>query len=281
MNYMIHLNHLKMKLGAALFAVLFVLSTVGAFAGGSRAAAPRAAESAPAQVTLTVAAAASLENVFTKQLIPAWEKDHPAVHIEGVYDSSGRLQIQIENGLAADVFFSAAVRQMDALVSGGFIDRSAVVPLLENRLVLIKPRDKTTAVSSFETIGRAAVIALGDPRAVPAGQYAEEALRKLGVWDGIQAKLSLGSNVTEVLNWVAAGNAEAGVVYATDAASSSNVEVITALPDGLLSAPVIYPAARLAKSANAGAADDFVRFLRSAPARRMFEDAGFAVRAAE
>jgi molybdate transport system substrate-binding protein len=268
------MNRIKRVICAA----LLVMTAGVAFAGGSRAA----AKNAPSQeqVTLTLAAAASLEKVFRQSLIPAWEKDHPAVRIEGIYDSSGRLQIQIENGLAADVFFSAAVRQMDALVAGGYIDRSAVVPLLENRLVLIKPRGKTTAVSSvssFETIGRAAVIAVGDPKAVPAGQYAEEALKKLGVWDGIQSKLSLGSNVTEVLHWVAAGNAEAGIVYATDAASSPDVEVIACLPEGLLSAPVIYPAASLSGSAHAAESAAFMTFLQSKEARSMFEAAGFSV----
>jgi molybdate transport system substrate-binding protein len=269
------MNRIKRVICAALLVV-----TAGvAFAGGSRAKDSAAQE----PVTLTLAAAASIEKVFRQSLIPAWEKDHPSVRIEGVYDSSGRLQIQIENGLAADVFFSAATRQMDALVDGGYIDQSAVVPLLENRLVLIKPRGKTTAVSSvssvssFETIGRAAVIAVGDPKAVPAGQYAQEALQKLGVWDGIQSKLSLGSNVTEVLHWVAAGNAEAGIVYATDAASSPDVEVIAALPDGLLSAPVIYPAAPLSRSAHPGLAADFMTFLQSKEARQMFQDAGFSI----
>lgn len=82
------------------------------------------------EVTLTFAAAASLENTFEDKLIPEFEKENPNIKVQGVYDSSGKLQIQIEQGLKADVFFSAATKQMDALVDEKYINKKDVVDLL-------------------------------------------------------------------------------------------------------------------------------------------------------
>jgi molybdate transport system substrate-binding protein len=256
------------------FVLIAAFAVSAVFAGGKK---QPAAEPAQAPVTITLAAAASLEKAFTEEVIPAWLKDHPNVKIEGVYDSSGRLQTQIENGLAADVFFSAATRQMDALVTGGYIDAQAVSPLLENKIVLIKPQGRTTSVTAFDNIQQAALIAVGDPKVVPAGQYAEEALTAIGNWTLIQPKLSLGSNVTEVLNWVAEASAEVGIVYATDAASQPKVEVITPLPAGILATPVIYPVAPLKASAHSKEAADFIAFLKSPAAAAVFEKYGFAL----
>ncbi|MDR2601964.1 MAG: molybdate ABC transporter substrate-binding protein [Spirochaetaceae bacterium] len=234
-------------------------------------------EKAAEKVTITVAAAASLEKAFTGDLIPLFTQKNPGIQVEGVYDSSGKLQTQIEQGLGADVFVSAAQKQMDALVSGGFIKNESVKPLLQNRLALIKPKGVETAVADFATIGAAKTqIAVGDPQSVPAGQYAKEALTTLGVWDSVEGRLSLGSNVTETLNWVAQASAEVGIVYATDAASSANVEVIALLPDGILSAPVIYPAAVVAASAKPAEAAAFAAFLGSPEALAIFEKYGFS-----
>jgi molybdate transport system substrate-binding protein len=266
------------------FLLITAVVTATAFAGGKKEAAPEPQATAPqaaapvaAPVVITLAAAASLEKAFTGELIPAWLKDHPTVTIEGVYDSSGRLQTQIENGLAADVFFSAATRQMDALVTGGYIDAQAVSPLLENKIVLIKPQGRATQVTAFDNIQRAAAIAVGDPKVVPAGQYAEEALTAIGNWSAIQGKVSLGSNVTEVLNWVAEASAEVGIVYATDAASQPKVEVVAPLPAGILATPVIYPVAPLKASAHGKEAADFIAFLKSQAAAAIFEKYGFAL----
>ena len=125
------------------------------------------------EVTLTFAAAASLENTFEDKLIPEFEKENPNIKVQGVYDSSGKLQIQIEQGLKADVFFSAATKQMDALVDEKYINKKDVVDLLENKLVLITGKQTTTEVKDFANITKAETIAIGAPEVVPAGQYAK------------------------------------------------------------------------------------------------------------
>ncbi|MDR2864592.1 MAG: molybdate ABC transporter substrate-binding protein [Spirochaetaceae bacterium] len=227
-------------------------------------------------VTIMVAAAASLENAYTKTLIPRFNAKYPNIIIEGTYDSSGKLQTQIEQGLQADVFMSAAKKQMNTLVEKGFVSAQSVIPLLENKLVLIKKKGTTSAAKDFATITQAKSIAIGDPASVPAGQYAEEAFSVIGNWKEIFAKASLGTNVTEVLGWVAAGSAEVGVVYATDAASQPDVEVITFLPEGILSAPVIYPVAVLAKSGHPKEAAIFVEYLASPEGLSIFKEYGFS-----
>lgn len=226
---------------------------------------------------LLVAAAASLKNVYEEELIPLFQEQNPGVIVKGVYDSSGKLQTQIEEGLEADVFMSAANKQMDALNEKGLIASDTMVDLLENKIVLIVPSGSETALTGFEDIAKAESIALGDPAFVPVGQYSEEALKSLGIWDEIQDRVSFGTNVTEVLAQVAAASADAGIVYATDAASMpEDVTVIAEAPEGSLKKKVIYPVAVTANSAHPAEAEAFVGFLQTEEAMAAFAAYGFA-----
>ena len=226
--------------------------------------------------SILVAAAASLKNAYEDELIPMFEEQYPGVTVEGTYDSSGKLQTQIEEGLEADVFMSAATKQMKALDEEGMIASDTIVNLLENKIVLIVPAGSDSQIDSFEKIGDAASIALGDPESVPAGQYAKETLTNLNVWDSIQDKVSFGTNVTEVLNQVAAANADAGIVYATDAASMADqVTVVAEAPEGSLEKKVIYPVAVVKATTHEDAAKAFVDFLQTPDAIKVFESYGF------
>ena len=236
-----------------------------------------AATEAAEETEILVAAAASLKNAYEEELIPMFETQYPGVTVKGTYDSSGKLQTQIEEGLEADVFMSAAKKQMKALDEEGMIDSDSIVDLLENKIVLIVPTGSDKGIQSFEHIGKADSIALGDPASVPAGQYSEEALTNLGLWDQIQDKTSFGTNVTEVLSQVAAGSVDAGIVYATDAASMADqVEVVAEAPEGSLKTRVIYPVAVVKDSANAEVAANFVEFLTTDEAMKVFEAYGFS-----
>ena len=226
--------------------------------------------------SILVAAAASLKNAYEDELIQMFEEQYPGVTVEGTYDSSGKLQTQIEEGLEADVFMSAATKQMKALDEEGMIASDTIVNLLENKIVLIVPTGSDSKMDSFEKIGDAASIALGDPESVPAGQYTKEALTNLNVWDSIQDKVSFGTNVTEVLNQVAAASADAGIVYATDAASKADqVTVVAEAPEGSLEKKVIYPVAVVKATAHEDAAKAFVDFLQTPEAIAVFESYGF------
>ncbi len=226
------------------------------------------------EATVTLAAAASLEYAFTEELIPLFEEENPGITVEGTYDSSGKLQTQIESGLDADIFFSAATKQMDALNEEGLVVSDSITELLENKIVLIVPSEsENEEIQSFEDITKAEMIALGDPESVPVGQYSEESLTNLGIRNEIQDKVSFGTNVTEVLNWVAESSAECGIVYATDAATTDKVRIIAEAPEESLSSPVVYPVARLNDDE---AAEKFFDFICSDEAMAVFEEYGFS-----
>ena len=234
-----------------------------------------AAELEPAEIL--VAAAASLKNAYEEELIPMFQEQYPGVTVKGTYDSSGKLQTQIEEGLEADVFMSAATKQMKALNEEDMIVSDTITDLLENKIVLIVPSGSDSGLASFEGIEKAESIALGDPASVPAGQYAEEALTNLGIWDKIQDKVSFGTNVTEVLNQVAAASADAGIVYATDAYSMADqVKIVAEAPEGSLEKKVIYPVAVVKNTAHQDQARAFVEFLKTDEAMAVFEKYGFS-----
>ena len=227
--------------------------------------------------SILVAAAASLKNAYEDELIPMFEEQYPGVTVEGTYDSSGKLQTQIEEGADADVFFSAAMKQMNALEDEGLVDADSVVELLENKIALIVPKDSTLGITGFEDITKAEKIALGDPESVPVGQYSKEAFENLGMWDDVEAKTSFGTNVTEVLSWVAAGSADAGIVYLTDATTSDQfdqVKVIGYAPEGSVS-KVIYPVGVVSASTKKDAAQKFVDYLGTDDALSFFAEYGF------
>ena len=227
------------------------------------------------EVSITIAAAASLKNCMDDKLIPMFNEKYPNIKVDATYDSSGKLQTQIEEGAEIDVFMSAATKQMNELNEEGLIDSDSIVELLENKVVLIVPKGNNKEIKTFEDILKSDKIAIGDPESVPAGQYAKELLENLKIWDEVSEKASLGTNVTEVLNWVAEASADAGIVYSTDAASNDKVEVVLEAPEGSVS-KVIYPVGIIKNSENKEAAKSFTDFLQSAEAIKVFESYGFS-----
>ena len=163
--------------------------------------------------------------------------------------------------------------QIDKLNKADYVE---VIKTFKGKMPCTICKITQKGLEAFEDIEKASSIALGDPASVPAGQYAEEALTSLGIWDRIQDKVSFGTNVTEVLNQVAASSADAGIVYATDAASmAEQVDVIAEAPEGSLKKKVIYPVAVLKGSAHSEEAADFVEFLKTEEAMKVFEEYGF------
>ena len=261
-------NHKRML--AVLVMMVMSMSSLMACTGESKKEAEPKIEG-----ELFIAAAASLEYAYTEELIPMFQTQYPDIIVTGTYDSSGKLQTQIEEGLEADIFMSAATKQMNALLEQGLIEAESVVELLENKIVLIVPANSDLAIATFEEIINADIIAVGDPESVPAGQYAKEALTNLGLWDVVEKKMSMGTNVTEVLNWVAEGSANAGIVYATDAATTDSVKVVAEAPEQSLATKVIYPVGVLANSEQKEIAELFIEFLQSKEAMEVFEEYGF------
>ena len=227
---------------------------------------------------VNLAAAASLKNVYDEKLIPMFKEKYPGVKVTPTYASSGDLQSQIENGLQADVFMSAANKHMNKLAEEGLVDNKTNVQFLENKVVLIVPKDSTANITSFDDLKKVnGTIAIGDPESVPAGQYAKEAMTNLGIWNDTESKLSLGTDVTAVLNQVAQGSADCGIVYSTDAKSNDGVKVVCEAPDGALKTPVIYPVAQLTNSTHPDAAKAFMDFLQTKEAKDIFVEYGFTI----
>lgn len=273
------------RIGVAVLAACMVLSCVGCGSSSNKGAAEGTTEVAAegGQTKIPVAAAASLQATFDDELIPLFEKENPGVTVEGTYASSGDLQQQIESGLDADVFFSAAISNMDTLVDENLVDKDTVVDLLKNDVVLITPKDSKLGIKGFKDITKADTIAIGDPESVPAGKYAKEILTNLGVYDEVEKKASLGASVIEVLSWVAEGSADAGIVYATDAQTENTngddkeVEIVATAEDSMMQTPVIYPVGTVSSSAHKDEAKAFEDFLQTDEAKAILEKAGFTI----
>ena len=126
-----------------------------------------------------------------------YKKEHENVKFVFNFDSSGTLKTQIEEGAPADIFISAAMKQMDELDKGGFIKKDSIVKLLENKVVLIQPKDAKTEISSFEDVAtdKVSMVAIGNAD-VPVGQYTEQIYKNLGLWDQVAAKANLATNVS-------------------------------------------------------------------------------------
>ncbi|MGI6029996.1 MAG: molybdate ABC transporter substrate-binding protein [Eubacteriales bacterium] len=227
-------------------------------------------------VELNISAAASLTDV-AEDLTQLYAEKAPEVTLTFTFGSSGALQTQIEQGAPCDIFFSAAVKQMDALQEQDLIDVDSRVDLLQNKVVLIVPAGAENPAGSFEEVAGDGVslVALGEPSSVPVGQYSEEVFTSLGILDDVKAKANYGSDVRQVLTWVESGEVDCGVVYATDAATSDQVQVVCEAPEGSCQ-PVIYPVAVTSGSGQPQAAADFVEFLQSDEAMEIFAQYGFA-----
>ena len=236
--------------------------------------APSALANAP--VELNVFAAASLTESLT-EIEELYKAVQPDVTLSFNFDSSGTLQKQIESGATVDIFLSAARKQMDALAEDGYLLEDTRKDLLTNKVVLIVPEGSELGLTGFEDVAGEAVklVALGNSD-VPVGQYAQEIFTELGLWETISAKASLGSNVKEVLAQVESGAVGCGVVYATDAATATGIEVVAEAPADSHK-PVVYPGAVLKRSANAHAAKAFLAFLETPEAVMAFESVGFTM----
>ncbi len=223
--------------------------------------------------------AASLSNSM-EEIQKDFNELYPNVTIYYSADSSGTLQTQIEEGARCDLFFSAADKQMDALTEEKLTKEDTVVDLLENKVVLIKPKNGKTKVTGFENVTDAENMALAGED-VPVGQYSREIFTNLGIMDKVnEMEINECKNVTDVLAAVSEGSNEIGVVYATDAASvADKVEILAEAPADSLQTPVLYPVGLIedkeASEDDTKAAEAFLDYVESDAAIKVFEDYGF------
>jgi len=225
------------------------------------------------QVRLYVLAAASLTDAV-REIQNRYEATHPGVRLVPTFASSGRLKQQIEQGAPADLFLSAGTDEMEELVRKNRIDPRFKTDLLRNELVLIAPNGSSLKGFADLASPRAGRIAIGQPETVPAGKYAKEALEHLGLWEKLRPKFVFAGDVRQVLAYVKTGNADAGIVYRTDARSSGDVTVV-AVADSRSHRPIVYPVGVVKQSDHPAEARDFYRWLQGQEARAIFEKYGF------
>jgi len=262
----------KMKRILCVGAALSLL-TGALYGGGKKEEAPKGGAAQP--VELIVFAAASMTEAMN-EIAGLYKAAAPEVTIVYNFDSSGTLRTQIKEGAPCDFFLSAGQSQMND-IEADFVLPGTRWNIVSNQVVMIVPKGNAQGIGGFEDVftGKVALAAVGNSD-VPVGQYTEQIFTKLGRWDEFKAsgKISYGSNVKEVLSQVAAGAADCGFVYGTDAATNGEVTVAATDPAGV--SPV-YPAAVLKTGAHQEAAQKFAAFLKGSEARAIFQKIGFGI----
>ena len=230
-------------------------------------------------VTLNISASVVMTDAI-KELDRLYSEAEPGCTFTTNFASAGTIQQQIENGAPCDVFISAASIYMDNLQKDGLILESTRKDLLNNKIVLVVPIDSKLSITSFGDLTGAALknIAIGDPKSVSAGTYAQQVFDLLGITTSLQPKLVLASDVRQVLTYVETGNVDAGIVFSTDALTSAKVKVVASAP-AEINAKIVYPVAIIKSSKNVDAAMSYINFLFSAQAKAVFEKFGFTLAA--
>ncbi|MEJ8545431.1 molybdate ABC transporter substrate-binding protein [Brevibacillus borstelensis] len=271
--------HFKKHLSTLLFVFLLLL-TAGCSTQTAQPQTQQPETAAPStekppQVELTVSAAASLTDALN-EIKPLFEQEHPGVTLTYVMGSSGKLATQIEQGAPADVFLSASKKDMDRLEEKQLIAKDSRTDFAKNTLVLVVGKESTLSVASFEDLSKEEIkhLAVGQPDSVPAGRYAKEALEHLKLWEPLTDRLVFGSDVRQVLTFVESGNAEAGIVYASDAAISEKVKV-AATANEEWHKPIVYPGAVISSTKQAELAQDFIAYLGSEKGKEILQKYGF------
>jgi len=225
---------------------------------------------------ITLSVAVSLKDAV-EELGRGFMATRPGVTLRYNFGASGDLQKQIEAGAPIDVFLSAAQRQMDELEKQNLIVSASRRAFARNVLTVVKPADSRIDIAKPVDLLEARVgrIVIGSPKTVPAGQYAEESLRALGLWERLGPKIVFSENVRQALDYVARGEVDAGFVYTTDAATrAQGVKEAFRPPDDSYR-PIVYPGAVVAASKQPVLGQAFLDLLGSPQGRTVLSRFGF------
>lgn len=254
---------------------LAALVLAGLLGGACRSAEQAQPSSPQAAREITVSAAASLQETFRE--IGKQYEARTGTRINFNFGASGALQKQLEAGAPVDVFASAGRMQMEALAAQDLIALESRRDFARNTLVLIAPANQAPALKDFADLAGATIkrLAVGNPKTVPVGQYAEQALVRLGLWQRLQARLVLAEDVRQVLDYVTRGEAEAGLVYASDVRADDNRVRVVARAPADAHDPILYPIAVVRASQQQAAAQAFIDAVVSDEGQRSLEKHGF------
>jgi molybdate transport system substrate-binding protein len=229
--------------------------------------------------TLTVYAAASLTDAFT-EIGHTFEAGHPGITVVFNFGGSQNLRTQIEQGATADVFASANTKEMDTLVAEHFVAASAPAVFLTNQLVVILPKNNPAGIASLEDLSKPGLKLVLAAEEVPAGKYARQILDHLNAQFGADYKdkvlanvVSNEDNIRQAVTKVQLGEADASIVYISDAVAVPELQRIEIPPDVNVIAE--YPIARLVKSSNSDLAKEFIAYVLSSSGQATLEKWGF------
>jgi molybdate transport system substrate-binding protein len=249
-------------------------AAIGLAAGPAGCAPPESdAVSRPAS-RLTVYAASSLTDAL-RTVADAYRPEG-SVELQVSFGASGMLARQIANGAPADIFLSANTSWVDWLAERELCEPGTRQVILRNSLVVVAPRGGGHGITQLAELAELPRVALANTRIAPAGIYARQALENSGLWASLQGKIVEAETARATLSLVERGEADAGIVYATDARASELVEVVLAIPDRLHE-PVAFTAVAIRSSHGDAPKRHFMRFLRSGKASTVFKNLGFEV----
>jgi molybdate transport system substrate-binding protein len=229
--------------------------------------------------TLTVFAAASLTDAFT-QMGEAFEISHPGVQVTFNFGGSQNLRTQIEQGAPADVFASANTKEMETLAAGKFVNPESSNVFLTNQLVVVLPKQNPAGITTLEDLGKPGLKLVLAAEEVPAGKYAREILENLNASfggdykEGVLANVvSNEDNIRQAVTKVQLGEADASIVYMSDAVAVPELQRIVIPADVNVIAE--YPIAPLAASKNTELANEFIKYVLSSEGQSILAKWGF------
>jgi len=225
---------------------------------------------------IIVSAAISLKNPL-EEIGKIFEQKHTGVKVSFNFGASGDLKRQIEGGAPVDVFAPASPQELDELERKGRIIGGTRLTCAKNALVLIEPLHSEIRLRSFTDLKKEKVkrIAIGNPKTVPAGRYAREILKHYTLFDAVKDRLVFGEHARQVLDYVARGEVDAGIVYYTDALlRSGEVRIVQRAPEES-HAPVLYPVAVVRETRSELLSREFAAFIASGMAEKIFKKYGF------
>jgi molybdate transport system substrate-binding protein len=236
---------------------------------------PRARQGRSQPQTIVVSAAVSVENAFVK--IANLDTTRTGTKVDFSFGASGNLEKQIEAGAPVDVFASAGEKEMDQLQSQALIQPDTRADFAGNTLVLVVHANSKLKLDSFGQLDEQQIkrLAIGNPKTVPAGFYAEQALKNLNLWPKLQSRLIFAEDVRQVLDYVMRGEVDAGIVYATDVMiARGKARQVAEAPDGTYG-PIRYPIAAIKNCAHPEAAEQFIKLVLSPEGESILSSYGF------
>ena len=255
-----------------LVALALAIGSTGCAGTAAAPSDPGGATPAAVPAELTVSAAASLKSVLTSTA-PAFEKAN-GVKLVYNFGASGQLVKQIEGGAPVDVFLSASPAAVATLSAEGLASAEESVTFAGNTLTILVPKGNPADINGPDDLKKAAKLTTGDPTVAPHGQKAQEWLAAIGQWDALEPKFVFAANAAQTDDYIARGEVDAGIGFASDAKSRDDIEIAYEVPDGVIK-PIKYVGVPVASSKQQSLANAYLTYLLSPEMQQAFVDAGF------